>query len=118
MAKIKRKPFDLTFYQGDDISYTLKYEDQFEEPIDLTGYNCYMQARLDYQDAAPIFELEVGTGITITPETGEILIEISSAITSTLSEKYYLYDIELEAPGGDIKTILFGKILVLAEVTK
>lgn len=92
------------------------------EPVDLTGCTLKMTAKYDPKDSDvnAVFQLTNGSGITITSATsGLATITIAANKTSTLpASKTILYvDIQLTQADTSVKTIYYGKLIIVPDVT-
>lgn len=114
---------DMYFYQGDDERRSIRWLDTDGNPMaDLTSAAIAMQLRTGPADTdpTPLCSVSVGDGITITdgPNAAfEVLFENSKTALLTGSVPYY-YDLQVEPVGGDLKTILRGKIFFDLDVTR
>lgn len=110
---------NLTIEQGATFRKKLTWQSSTGVPIDITGYTGRMQIRQQLKDAAPLIELtDVNGGIVITGASGEIDLFIDDADTSTFVFQKGVYDLELEAPGGDVTRLVEGSVTVSLEVTR
>lgn len=87
-------------------------------PLNLTGFTVRMQIRESITSATPLLSLTVGDGITVTPLTGEILIEVADDVIAAWAWRYALYDLEIESPSGRTTRLLKGEVEVSPEVTR
>lgn len=111
--------YHLTIYQGASFSQNMIWQDQEEEPIDLTGYTARMMARASLGATSPFISLTTENGgITLGGDEGTILLAMTAAQTEALTESVGLYDLELVAPGGGVVRLLQGNITVNKEVTR
>lgn len=118
MAKCLFKPFDFTIKQGDTESpFAVIYQNEDEEAIDITGYSARMQARADY-DSESVMTLTEADGLVIDGASGKVSVNISEEVTAAIDAGVYVYDLEIIAPDGWTKTLLSGKMTVLAEVSR
>jgi len=85
-------------------------------PVNLTGFTARMQLRRTKSQSEAAISLSIGEGITITPLTGDILIELTAAQTASLSGIYF-YDLELVS-GPVVSRCLEGKVFLCPEVTR
>lgn len=118
MSKCKKTPFDFTVFQGDDYAFSAFYKDPDSVAIDVTGYSARMQARAEYDSDEVSLDLTVGAGITITVALGKFRVEIPNEATAAMVPGVYVYDLEITTPDGYKRKLVFGKITILAEVTK
>jgi hypothetical protein len=114
--------YDFFYEQGSDLSFTITYQNEEAEPIDLTGYSVRGQIRPTFQ--SPIFynltfEIPDAT-------TGQIIVRLPRAELETLDlsgkafsdRTPYVYDIELIAPDETVTRLLNGRVQISPEATK
>lgn len=96
-----------------------------ETPINITGYTFRAQMRKSANEL-------LSTGIAFTCSVvdganGKFSFELSDEQTSTLVvdpvsmdalDSTYVWDLEMESPGGKVTALLYGKVNVFREVTK
>jgi hypothetical protein len=110
--------YNATIDQGATWSVTVTYKDSNGAPINLTGYTAAMQVRQQYSSTdADLTLTSPSGGIVITPLTGVIVITMSATQTLSLSEGFYVYDVELTS--GTFKDrMMQGQLTVAPEVTR
>lgn len=118
MSKCKKTPYDFTLFQGDDHSFYVLYKNGQGVAKDLTGYTAAMQAREDYETDGTVLELDETDGLTITAAQGKVAVAISNEKSGAIPPGIYVYDLKITSPAGIVKTLAFGKMTILAEVTK
>lgn len=118
MSKCAKKPYDFTVFQGDDYGFTVAYKNPDDTAKPLTDYTARMQARAAYDSAETVLDLEDGDGLTISEAEGRVAVALGNALTATITPGVYVYDLEITSPTGTKKKLVFGKMTVLAEVTK
>lgn len=89
--------------------------DQLEEPVELDGYVGRMDIKTDF--GGPLI-------LALTTENGGLLIDgnrieiyISPTQTENIEPGSYRYDLEVEAPTGDVIGILYGSFRVKDSIT-
>jgi len=92
-------------------------------PIDITGYDFTLQARVNISDTGlPAFELSVTNGrITlIEPLNGKIELKVTDEDTGTTEFPVgtYVYDLQQEDLSGNKKLLISGNIIVRESVTR
>lgn len=60
----------------------------------------------------------VGSGITIIPLEGKINVSVTSAQTTLLTAKQYVYDLKITSPQAEVTRIIQGTISVDDQVTR
>jgi hypothetical protein len=116
--------YNLTIEQGTTYRFVVVKKDINKEPVDLTGYTARMQIRPDFADnTATVFAslsttpTSDGSGITIVPEEGKLIVEISAALTETFNFDTGLYDLELYV-ADTVERLLEGRVRNSREVTR
>ena len=108
---------NLTIKRGDSKTYTLKFADEDNSPIDITGWTVFftMKANIDDVDNDAKIKKDITTHTD--PTNGET--EISLSATDTAQDiGSYVFDIQIKKSTGEIKTILEGIINVGKDVTQ
>jgi len=109
--------YNLTMYQGASFDYTFTWKIDDEE-VNLAGSSARMQVRRDYASDDVVLDLTNQEGITLGGAAGTILVEVDDETTSEIDDAHYVYDLELESPGGEVYRLLQGKFVVSPEVTR
>jgi hypothetical protein len=104
---------DLALYQGDDYAATVAVALATGSPADLTGYTAASQIRRGVADAEP----EVAAEFTCVVQSPLVLLSLTHDETATLNGQY-MWDLQLTGASGAITTILRGKVIVTAQVTR
>jgi hypothetical protein len=105
---------NLSIDQGTTYSVTFTVNDDTGTARDLTNYQARSQMRRSYYTTANT----AFTAIVTSPLDGEVNISLTSTQTSALKDGRYVYDIELQAPGGAVERIVEGIVTVYPEATK
>jgi hypothetical protein len=113
--------YKLLIEQGSTFRLRLQLSDE-GGPVDLTGYLARMQIRETLDSPQPLYELTTpdqdAGGITIDGPAGTIDLLISDDDTAALTWLHGVYDLEIEAPDGDVTKLLKGEVTVEREVTR
>lgn len=104
---------DLDLYQGDDFGATVTVRNEDGTPADISTYTAQAQIRRAVADADPLVIAE----ITATVESPDIHLALSHDITATLSGRY-VWDLQIVSAAGAVTTIMAGKVITTAEVTR
>ena len=104
---------DLAVYQGDDWAGTVTIRNEDGTPADISGYTAQAQIRRAVADADPVVEVEMSA----TVESPQVHLSIPHDETEGLSGRY-VWDLQLIDGAGAITTVLAGKVIVTAEVTR
>lgn len=116
---IQPSQYHLTIYQGATFRQNMIWQDNEQQPIDLTGYAARMMARTNVSASDPFLTLTTENGgITLGGEDGTILLVMTAGQTESLTEMAGLYDLELVAPGGEVVRLLQGNIIISKEITR
>jgi hypothetical protein len=105
---------DLLIYQGDDYSATVTVSNNTTTPPDLTGFIAQAQIRSGPADSNSQVIVELAATIS----TNIVTLSIPAAQTVLLTKPLYAWDLQLHSPTGSITTILAGRVIVTAEVTR
>lgn len=110
---------DFTIEQGATFSQPLLWRDSSNNPVNLTGYTARMQARRSKTSEEAVVDLTTENGgIVLGGATGRITLRIPAATTNTYTWLRAYYDLELVAPGGDVRRLLQGELNVSVGVTR
>lgn len=118
MSNCGKKPYDFTVFQGDDHGFTVAYKTAAGAAKPLTDYTARMQARSAYDSADTVLDLSDVDGLTIDEALGKITVALDNETTADIPPGVYVYDLEITSPTGIKKKLIFGKMTVLAEVTR
>jgi hypothetical protein len=101
--------------QGTDFSTGITlYADNGILPLDLTGYSFKAQMRKSYSSStAYTFTCTIGS-----PTTGQIILTMDSAVTTTVKSGRYLYDIEMVDSTGYKSRPVEGVVIVSPQITQ
>lgn len=111
--------YDMLCEQGATFQRQLVWQDESEQPINLTGYTARMQVRTSIKSSELVTELTTGNSrIVLTPELGKIELVLTAAQTAALPAKQCVYDLELVSPSGVVTRLLQGTFLISPEVTR
>lgn len=110
---------DIYIEQGATFTLGLVWKDANSDPIDLTGYVARMQLRSNISSEEVEMEITSTDGeITLGGAAGTISIWAPPAKTSLITSKKGVYDLELEAPNGDVFRVIQGSAQISPEVTR
>lgn len=105
--------------QGATFQLNLLWKDSAGAPINLTGYTARMQVRHKINDPTALLSLTTeNSGIALGGAAGTINIVATAALTTTLTEKSGVYDLELVASNGVVTRLLQGVVTISPEVTR
>jgi hypothetical protein len=110
--------YNDTLDQGATYQLVVVYKNDNGTPINLTGFQAYMQLREGYESTVADLTLSTANGgISINAPLGEISITATATQTTALTSDFYLYDLEL-VNGSTVTRLLQGQITVNSEVTR
>lgn len=110
---------DIDIEIGATFFLNVTWEDEDENPIDLTGYDARMQVRKKYTSTTSLLSFTTGAGtITLGGAAGTIAVKGLATVTELVTEKYGVYDLEMIAPNGDVYRILKGVVNFDPEATR
>jgi len=103
--------------RGDNEPYTLEFT-RNGEPEPITGWKIYftMKKKLSQSDADANLKVDITEHDD--PENGKTSIYLTNGQTDDLEPGDYFFDIQVKKADGIIKTILIGKVKVVADVTR
>ena len=81
----------------------------------LAGYSAKLQMKRAAQDAAPVVDLQEGSGLQI---SGSSLIVDQFTAPTTDAGLILHYDLELTSPEGVRRTYLTGTLQVMADISR
>lgn len=116
---IDPEEYHLNVIQGATFQKVITWKDENGVAINLTGYTARMQARVEYESAAPFINLTTENGgITLGGAAGTITLSISATATAAITQERGYWDIELISGSGIVYRLLQGNVSVSKEVTK
>jgi hypothetical protein len=111
--------YNFVAFQGDDFQRVVTWtEDDGVTPIDLTNYSAAMQVRTSVLAPTTILSLTSPTELVVGGAAGTVTINITAAVTTTLTPGQYVYDLQVTSPVGVVTTLLKKKFIVEGEVTR
>jgi hypothetical protein len=84
---------DFEIEQGADWSQELNFTNPDGTPMILTGYGFEFVLAPCYESAASVITLTVGSGITVTPLTGIVVLAMTKAQTLLIEAGKYKYEL-------------------------
>lgn len=125
--------YNIVVHQGTTFRRSVIFKDDDGTVLNLgTGATAAMKVRKSYpatfRTAAyrddPVISLTSGSGLTVTPGTGEVLVDISAATMAGVPAGIYDYDLEVTlgsgttgGVAGDVVKLLSGLFEVKQEMT-
>lgn len=93
---------------------------QYNEPLDMTGYEIRMQARETEKSDVVVFAASTTDGkIVMQPDGMSALLTLPEALTAAITATSAVYDVEFVAPDGSVPFAMpQAKITFVGEVTR
>lgn len=114
--------FNTVIEQGADFVLDIVYKDDYDQIVDLTGYDADMQLREEIDSSTTIADLSsaLNVGITIDGPEGNIVCRIPADTTEnfTFENNYCYYDLFITSPTNERIKILKGKLTLDKAVTR
>lgn len=104
---------DLEIYQGDDYIAVVTIANQDGSPADITGYTAQAQIRRQIADEDPVVVAEIGVLVS----SPDVNLTIGRAVTVSMRGRY-VWDLQLTAPTGVVTTVMSGRVITTAEITR
>lgn len=112
--------YNLTIEQGSTFDDEYQYVDDDGNPVDITGYTVRMQGRLSVESSATVLDWDTAGGeITLSdPSNGKFKFAADPTTTGALDFTRGVYDLEIESPGGVVRRLLEGELILAKQVTR
>lgn len=121
--------YNITMWQGSTFNLVITVQDADGNAQNLTSYSARMQIRPSYDSGAITESLTTANGeITITAANGNVALALSATRTANIyvdrlgstkpPKTTYVYDLELIDNANTVTKLLYGDVIVLAEVTR
>lgn len=105
---------NLVIDQGSDFVATLDIQDAIGTPIDLTLYDVRGQVRKTYSSLTAY-----SFGCIKTTNQGEVKLNMLGALTATMRDGRYVYDIEIiHSVLGTVIRVVEGQVTVTPRVSR
>jgi len=101
---------DLVFWKGDAVDFTVKLNDSNNTPLDLSAFTSGAVMRASF-NAPTVYAFN-----TYIQNTNEVRVYLPSAVSKTIPAGDYIWNLQLTAVNGDVRTFLAGDVKVYAEV--
>jgi hypothetical protein len=102
--------FDLVFWKGDYQDFIVEFLDELGAPAPITGQVPLAVMRASYT-APTTYEF-----VTTVQNQNQVRVYLPSSISKTIPAGDYIWNLQLTAPNGDVRTHLAGDVKVYAEV--
>lgn len=94
-------------------------EDSAKTPVDLTGCTARMQVRAKIGASEVLLSLTTENGgIALGGTAGTIDLLIDDETTAAITWTSGVYDLEIVHPGGQVRRLMYGSVVVSQEVTR
>lgn len=116
--------YNVIWEQGATATLGFTWQDDDEEPIDLSDWTARMQIRQKVDSSAVLAEFTTDEGIVIDGPAGEVTVSASGQETSEWTwpgsgpARNAVYDLVLSDPSGTNIRLLEGKIKLNLGVTR
>lgn len=104
------KNLDLILWKGDARDFTVKFNDENGQALALAGYTPLAAMKASFNASTQY------TFTTTVQNGNEVRVYLPSSISKTIPAGEYIWNLQLTAPNGDVRTYLAGDVTVLAEV--
>lgn len=104
---------NFEWYRGDDELETLVFESE-GEPVDFTG--CSFDMDIAPERGGRRIRLSLSDGIAV--EGNRVQITVSHDKTDGAIWQYAAYDLQMTDGTGRVKTLCFGRIRLLHDITR
>lgn len=101
---------NLTFWKGDSQEFIVRFKTDQGVAIPITGYTALAVMKASFNSST------LYTFTTTIQNTNEVKVYLPSAISKTIPAGDYIWNLQLTAPNGDVRTYLAGDVTVYAEV--
>ncbi len=116
----REREVSLEIYQGATFTLKLRWLDEDDNPVDLTGASAEMHIREDFDSDTTLYEASSDTGeITFDPSQGRVILTIPAADTADFDWGHGVYDMLVTHAGGTpVNPIVRGGVGVKPAVTR
>ncbi len=101
-------PLNLTVEQGTDFEITITVRNKNNVPLNLIGYSATSEMKKHHSSTTS----HSFTVTFVDRQNGRIALSMNNAVTSSLDEGRYVYDIMLTSPNNLKTRVIQGTILV------
>jgi len=109
---------NFNVFRGDTFKKTLKFTDENGNPIDITGWTVYFTVKKPAYVPDDSDDSEALKQIIINVASGTSGVCTISWENVDISPFEYAYDIQIKKATGEVLTMLYGKFIVEADVTR
>jgi hypothetical protein len=125
-VSLRPKRIDIEVYQGDTFKFATVFkqppavEGQEGLPVDITGWvgKCEVRSldNLTVEITATVTIVDANNEPAVDGSAGRILIDFGD--TSLVDGGEYKYDVQMTDTGGNVRTFIGGKFIVVEDITE
>jgi len=104
------------FDQGDDETLKITREQSDGTALDITNYTFWLTIKRSPRDSDTNAVVQLKVTSHTDPVNGKTEIDLKKADTESLSGSYF-YDLQEQTSGGDIQTLLYGRLYFREDIT-
>lgn len=106
------------FHRGDTWKNKFTLQDSGGAPIDITNREYWITLKLDPTETDANADAQVQTTATGGDAlNGIVIVTMPAATTAGLEPGSYHYDVQEKDVGGEINTLMYGRVRVLRDIT-
>lgn len=110
---------DAILYQGKTVSFYAVLKDEDGVAVDVTGYSAKFQARETAASATAVIDWTSANGkIAVGTVDGKFTVSVSATDTAAIAAMRGGYEFEVTSGAGAVKTLISGKMTVIAEYAR
>lgn len=110
--------YTLYIEQGATFTVTFTWYDAAGVAVNLTNYTAALQLRKKLTDTDAALALTHSSGIVLGGAAGTIVVTMSAAQTTALTQEQYVWDLKLTSAAGVATRLLEGTAKVALAVTR
>lgn len=107
---------DLEIKRGDSKTYTIKFRDKDNNPVDISGWTVYFTVKENLGQTDENAKIKKDVTVHSNPLNGETQIALTSTDTNLVGN--YIFDIQYKNMVNEIKTIVEGFITFAKDITR
>ncbi len=110
--------YHLKIFQGADLDRTFTYKDENGALVNLTGFTARAQVRTSLEGDQVLLDMTDANGrIVLGGANGTIQLLVTAAITTALTARKGVWDLELIDGSGVVTRLLQGQATIFGEAT-
>jgi hypothetical protein len=107
---------NLDIKRGDSKTYTIKFRDKDNNPVDITGWKVYFTVKTNLAETDENAKIKKDVVSHVDPINGETQINLTATDTNLVGN--YIFDIQYKNLVGEVKTIVEGFINFAKDITR